>query len=78
MIKRLIFDLDNTLIMWRDSYRVAIKNTVESYDIGIDYLLIDKVIEEYENYYNYYSKQNMVDLINKKFNLNVGLDFFDS
>ena len=78
MIKRIIFDLDNTLIMWRDSYRTAIKNTVESYDIGIDYLLIDKVIEEYENYYNYYSKQNMVDLINKKFNLNVGLDFVDS
>lgn len=78
MIKRLIFDLDNTLIMWRDNYRNAIKNTVEKYDLDVDYLLVDNVIEEYENHYDYYSKENMVNLINKKLNLNIGLDFIDS
>jgi len=77
MIKRLIFDLDNTLIMWRDSYKDAIKNTIEKYKLDVDYLLVDEVIEKYENYYSYYSKENMLDLINQNFNLNLDISFVE-
>lgn len=77
MVKRLIFDLDNTLIMWRDSYKDAIKNTITKYNLDVDYLLVDQVIEDYENYYTYYSKENMLALINQKFNLNLEVSFLD-
>jgi putative hydrolase of the HAD superfamily len=77
MIKRLIFDLDNTLIMWRDSYKSAIKNTIQKYDLDIDYLLVDEVIESYEKYYNYYSKEHMLELINHKFDLKLDISFLE-
>lgn len=77
MIKRIIFDLDNTLIMWKDSYKNAIKKTIEYYKLDVDYLLVDEVIEEYENYYDKYTKENMTELINKKFDLNLETDFID-
>lgn len=77
MIKRLIFDLDNTLIMWKDEYKNAIKKTIEHYNLDIDYLKMDKVIEEYEIYYDKYDKNNFIELINKKFNLNLQVDFID-
>jgi putative hydrolase of the HAD superfamily len=77
MIKRLIFDFDNTLVMWKEEYKNAIKNTISYYNLDIDYLKVDEVIETYENYYDKYNKENMIDLINKKFNLNLGIDFID-
>lgn len=78
MIKRLIFDLDNTLIMWRDEYTFAIKNVVEEYNLDVDYMLVDSLIEEYENYYNVYTKENLLNLVNTKLNLNVKIDFIDA
>lgn len=77
MIKRLIFDVDNTLIMWKDKYKNAIKKTIEYYNLDIDYLLVDEVIEEYENYYDKYTKENMIQLINQKFSLSLKIDFID-
>jgi len=77
MIKRIIFDLDNTLIPWKEEYKNAIKNTIEYYKLDIDYLKVDEVIEEYENYYDKYTKENMIYLINKKFNLDLKVDFID-
>ena len=77
MIKRLIFDLDNTLIMWRDSYKSAIKNTIEKYNLDVDYILVDEVIESYEKYYNYYSKDHLLELINNKFGLELDISFLE-
>ncbi|HPF83613.1 MAG TPA: HAD family hydrolase [Bacilli bacterium] len=77
MVKRLIFDLDNTLILLKDKYRDGIKKTVEYYKLDINYIDVDDVIEDYENHYNFYSKENMLKLINDKFNLNLGIDFID-
>lgn len=77
MVKRLIFDLDDTLIIWQNKYREAIKKTVETYKLDINYLDVDKIIETYENYYDKYKKENMLELINKKLNLNLKEDFID-
>lgn len=77
MIKRIIFDLDNTLIMWQEKYKMAIKNTIDYYKLDIDYQLVDEVIESYGNYYDTYQKENMLQLINKSFNLKLGLDFIE-
>lgn len=70
-MKRLIFDLDNTLIIWNDKYINALKETIKKYknidgkelnDLTRNY---NELIENYENYYNHYSIDNMVDLLNK-------------
>lgn len=77
MIKRIIFDLDNTLIMWQEKYKMAIKNTIDYYKLDVDYHAVDQVIESYNNYYDIYQKENMLQLINREFNLNLRLDFID-
>lgn len=77
MIKKIIFDLDNTLIMWKDEYKIAIKETLEEYKIDIDYNLVDELIEKYEMYYNSYKKENFCDLMKEKLNLNINIDFID-
>ena len=77
MKKRIIFDLDNTLIMWQDKYKNAIKKTIEFYKLDVNYLEVDNIIESYEYKYDRYDKYMLLDLINKIFNLNLTIDFID-
>lgn len=84
MVKRLIFDLDNTLIMWKSSYKNALRSAIKKHQIVSDDVLLDIVvdnydslIENYENYYNYYSKENMLELINSRFHLNLNISFIE-
>ena len=77
MIKRIIFDLDNTLIKWEDEYRNALKKTVEFYKLDVNYLDIDNLVESYEDYYSIYKKENMLKLFNEKLNLNLEMSFID-
>ena len=77
MIKRLIFDVDNTLIKWIDEYLNAIKETIEEYAIDVDYMKVNDIIEEYENYYDKYTIENMKNLLNEKLNLNVDEKFIE-
>ena len=77
MIKRIIFDLDNTLIIWKKEYLNALKETVEDYNLDVDYIDIDNLIEHYEESCHCYSKDMMLDMINKKFDLNLKTSFID-
>lgn len=77
MIKRLIFDIDNTLIMWKEEYREALRKTIEYYNLDLDYVLVDNLIEVYEESHDCFSKQAMLNLINEAFNCNLTLDFID-
>ena len=47
MVKKLIFDLDNTLIEWKDYYINAIKETVLEYKLDIDYHKLHNLVEDY-------------------------------
>ena len=38
MIKKLIFDLDNTLIMWKPEYVNALRKTLQKYNINEIYI----------------------------------------
>ena len=78
MIKRLIFDVDNTLIKWQDKYVDAIKETVLEYGINIDYKKFDDLVLTYEKNYDYYSKELMLEHFNKNLNLKLGIDFINS
>ena len=80
MIKRIIFDLDNVLIDWKDEYENA---TQESFDeIGYEYdsELVEKFLKarsEYEDNIKFYSKKDMLDYINTKMERKIPDEFID-
>ena len=78
MIKKLIFDIDNTLIKWDDKYTSALKDTVLEYNLDVDFLKLNDLVEKYEDYYSIYSKENMLELFNRELNLNLDMSFMDS
>ena len=80
MIKKIIFDLDFTLMDWEDEYIFALKNTVNK--LGIDYSderikEIDDALTTYEKEFTIYQKKDFCDFINKKCNINLPIEFVD-
>ncbi len=76
MIKRIIFDLDNTLIMWKDDYLKAIKETVEKYKIKESYEYISSLIDKYDDEFESYNKKLMINFINKNIKDKIDINFF--
>lgn len=74
MIKRLIFDLDDTLIDWKEEYWNAILKALE--DLKLPSSLFPNLkqsIEDYETHNLYYNKQEILEAINH--NLETPLPF---
>ena len=68
MIKRVIFDIDNTLIPWKEKYYNEINNVLDSLNINYtqeDYNKIKEAFNEYENEYYTFDKKLMLQYINK-------------
>ena len=68
MIKRVIFDIDNTLIMWKQEYYNEIKNILDDLNIEYtenDYNDIKKALSQYENEYYTFDRKLMYEYINK-------------
>lgn len=68
MIKRVIFDIDNTLIPWRDEYFNEIFEALKELKIECsndDFNKIKKSLSEYENVYYSFNKDNMIKYINE-------------
>lgn len=69
MIKRIIFDLDNTLIMWKKEYIFALKNVLDK--LGIIYTEeqlynFDKAVESYEKKHDKYYNDSFLEHINNE------------
>ncbi len=77
MIKRLIFDLDNTLILWKDEYRNALKRVLERHNLSNYFEEIDNIIEVYEQYNDTLSKESLLKEINTKCNLDLDIEIVD-
>lgn len=76
MIKRIIFDLDNTIMIWKDNYINALKDTLLYFKVDIKYLDdINNIIENLENKYDRISKEVLLDNINNDLELNLNIDF---
>lgn len=80
MIKRIIFDLDNTLIEWKSEYIFALEKTLK--ELNINYSKdkikeIDGVIDSYDKYGFTCQKQEFLDYVNKECNTNFSIDFVD-
>jgi putative hydrolase of the HAD superfamily len=78
MIKRLIFDVDNTLITNVD-FAESIKNTLIDLDIYNDERLVNfvKGISEYESIYNNYNKDDYTKFISNHINFQLDNNFLD-
>lgn len=79
MIKRIIFDLDNTLIDWKENYSIdAVKNVCNKFGIKYNDKIIENivnVIDNYEKSNEYYNINIMQELINKELNECYPTDF---
>lgn len=81
MIKRIIFDIDNTLLPWRDEYIMAYKNALD--EVGIKYTendleKIKKAEIDYENHYNIYDRKTMRDFINSRVPFDLPENYVDT
>lgn len=76
-MKRLIFDVDNTLIMWKDEYISALEQTLNEYKIDIDSKKVDEIVENLEKKHSILSKETLLDDINKEYNLGIKIDFIE-
>ena len=74
---RLIFDVDNTLIIWKDEYDKALINTIKKHNLNIDYNDINKLLDEYEKKYTKYDKELLVDFLNKNLKEKINLSFIN-
>ena len=76
-MKRLLFDLDNTLIKWKDEYTIALQKTIEEFNIDIDYHVIDAVIEKQEKVHDMMNKEVLLNDINEETGLNLDMSFIE-
>lgn len=65
-MKKIIFDLDNTLIPWKEEYWNTINETFEYFNIKYseeDILKFKEAIDNYENEYNTYQESTMQKIL---------------
>jgi len=77
MIKRLIFDLDNTLIMWKKEYIKALEKTIQKYNLNLDSNYVNDIINKYETTHDYYDKKIFLDYINEFLEEKINMEFID-
>ena len=78
MIKRIIFDIDNTLIDFPD-YKEGYQQVLDKYHTGKKAVELYNAIGVYEECgkYDKYTKEDLLKVINQELNLNLGNDFLE-
>ncbi len=76
-MKKIIFDLDDTLIDWIDEYDYPLRDTLNQYGINFDYKLLSKSIDEYDYESNIYNSYDLLKYLNEKHNLNLTIEFIN-
>ena len=80
MYKRIIFDLDNTLIDWKDEYWDAWENALREFNIETDESTrakVENALEVYESNLDYYKKDKMAESISKTTNYPITVEIID-
>ena len=78
MIKKVIFDVDNTLIMWKDEYYDTLDETLNYFNIKYDDNIksnLIKAVDDYESKYDIYNMEYMKDLMEEYSNIKLPNDF---
>ncbi len=79
MIKKIIFDVDDTLIMWKEKYVSVLNNILKEYNIYDKEKsdLINHYIDIYEHDNDFLEETRFLNYINSNCNLNLNLDFVE-
>lgn len=77
MIKKIIFDLDNTLIMWKSEYVNALNQTIKKYCINESGDYINSLIDSYEEHFDRYDRKILMDYINENILEKIDMKFID-
>lgn len=80
MIKRIVFDLDNTLIMWKDEYYNTLSETLNYFNISYNENIKNKLIkavDDYESLYNTFDYKSMNDLMEQYSNIDLPYNFVE-
>lgn len=82
MIKNIIFDLDDTIIQDKDDYILYYKEALKNCGYNEeDYLNVYNALDDYEQTLSetnrFYSKENMIEFLNKKLNANYNIKLID-
>lgn len=79
MIKKVIFDMDNTLMDFPKNFEIGFKKVLDKFNVNIEPIDLYNAVGEYEKIgnYEYYTKENLIEVVNKVLNINLGLDFVD-
>lgn len=78
MIKRIIFDLDNTLIEWKDEYIFALRNVLDKFLVTYteeELFKYDSMIVQYEKEHDIYTERDFVNFINNSCGSNLSVGF---
>ena len=76
MIKRIIFDLDDTLIIWKKDYIKALEDTLKLFNIDEDADYINSLIDEYDDKFDHYDVGLLISYINKFIKNKLDLSIF--
>lgn len=79
MIKKVIFDIDNTLMDFPKHYEKHFKDVLNKYSLDIKPVELYNAIGTYETSGNYIycNKEELIKVINKELNLSLTLDFLE-
>ena len=80
MIKKIVFDLDNTLLEWKDEYIFALAKVIKKLNLNYNdekIKEIDRAITDYENHFNFCTKESFLNFINEECNVKLPLEFVD-
>lgn len=80
MIKRLVFDLDNTLIMWDSEFYKTLDDTLNYFNINYDDNVknnLIKAVDDYESTYEIFKFEYMNDLMSEYTNMELPNDFVE-
>lgn len=77
-IKRIIFDLDDTLIIWKKEYIKALQETVKEYNIPYEAEIIDNTTLDFEDYYSCYTLENYLKHTKINHHLDLTKEFLES
>ncbi len=77
MIKKIIFDLDDTLIMWKPEYIKALDKTIKKHHIKEDKEFINNLIDSYEEHFDTYDPKILLDYINQNITEKITMEFIE-
>lgn len=77
MIKRIIFDIDNTLMDFPKNFELEFKKVIDKFNLDISSKQLYDAIGAYEKNKNnvYYNKEKLLNTVNEVLNLNLNIEF---